>query len=140
MNAPIPEQLRSQLDVMTQPEAAEVLDRIETDFDAAVTARASLIERAALPEDINDVLGGLAKPEDVTVICAAFRSGVKGVALTIALGQVMETILRREWRETAEIECLRVAESSVRVGFSVADISQADLKRAAAIAQMGVKV
>lgn len=135
MNAPIPEQLRSQLDVMTQPEAAEVLDRIETDFDAAVTARASLIERAALPEDITDVLGGLAKPEDVTVISAAFRAGCADQAL----GPVLTNILRREWRETAEIECLRVAESSVRVGFSVADISQADLKRAAAIAQMGVK-
>lgn len=135
MNAPIPEQLRSQLDVMTQPEAAEVLDRFENDFDGAVTARASLIERAALPEDINDVLGGLAKPEDVTVICAAFRAGCADQAL----GPVLVRILRREWRETAEIECLRVAESSVRVGFSVADISQADLKRAAAIAQMGVK-
>lgn len=140
MNAPIPQSLQRQLGAMTQPEAVEALDRIETEFDAAVEARLSMIERAALPEDVTDVLGALALPEDVTVICAALRSGVKGVALTIALGQVMETILRREWRETAEIECLRVAESSVRVGFSVADISQADLKRAAAIAQMGVQV
>lgn len=135
MNAPIPQEFQRQLGAMTQPEATELLDRIETDFDAAVEARLSLIERAALPEDITEVLGSLALPEDVTVICDAFRAGCADQAL----GPVLTRILRREWRETAEIECLRLAEAAVTVGFSVADITHADLKRAVVIRGMGVK-
>lgn len=135
MNAPIPQSLQRQLSAMTQPEAVEALDRIETDFDAAVEARLSMIERAALPEDVTDVLGALALPEDVTVICAAFRSG----AADVALGPVLTRIFRREWRETAEIECLRLAEAAVTVRFSVADITQADMKRVMVLRDMGVK-
>lgn len=134
MNAPIPPSIQRQLGAMTQPEAVEALDRLETEFDAAVTDRADLIERAALPEDVTEVLGALALPEEVTVICAAFRSGCPDV-----LGPLLIQMLRREWRETAEIECLRLAEAAVSVGFSVADITQADMKRAAVLRDMGVK-
>lgn len=135
MNAPIPQSLQRQLGAMTQPEAVEALDRIETDFDAAVEARLSMIERAALPEDITDVLGALALPEDVTVICAAFRSG----AADLVLCPVLLRILRREWLENAEHECLRLAEAAETVGFSVSDITARDLKRAAVLRDMGVK-
>lgn len=120
---------------MSQSEAAEALDRIDADFDAAVAARASLIERAALPSDITEVLGALVLPEDVAVICAAFRSG----AADLALGPVLVRILRREWRDQAEIECIRLAEAAVTPGLRVSDITAKDLQRAAVIAQMGVK-
>lgn len=133
MNAPIPQELHSQLSVMTQPEAAEALDKNETEFDAAVEARASMIERAALPSDVIDALGALVQPEDVTVICAAFRSG----CAEQALGPVLTKILRREWRDTAEIECLRLAETAETVGVSVASITQSDMKRATVIRDMG---
>ncbi|VVE87301.1 hypothetical protein [Pandoraea bronchicola] len=94
----------------------------------------SLIERAVLPEDSADVLRGLAQPEDVTVICAAFRSGYPN-----ALGAVLTRTLRREWHEQAEHECLRIAEAAVTPDFSVSDITALDLKRAAVIRDMGVK-
>lgn len=135
MNAPLPQSLRRQLGAMTQPEAAEALDRLEGDFDASVESRASLIERAAIAEDITEALPGLTQPEDVTVIAAAFRSG----AADVALGPVLVRILRREWRDMAEHECLRVAEAALDGKFSVSDITTKDLKRAAVIRDMGVR-
>ncbi|MEF3068011.1 hypothetical protein [Pandoraea apista] len=134
MNAPIPQSLQRQLSAMTQPETVETLDRIETEFDAAVEARLSLIERAALPEDITDVLGALALPEDVTVICAAFRSGYPD-----ALGPVLVRMLRREWRELADVEITREL-NDIERGVAAPDaIPSYVLARTVAIAQMGVK-
>lgn len=135
MNAPLPQSLRRQLGAMTQPEAAEALDRLEGDFDASVESRASLIERAAIAEDITEALPGLTQPEDVTVIASAFRCG----AADAALGPVLVRILRREWRDMAEHECLRVAEAALDGKFSVSDITAKDLKRAAVIRDMGVR-
>ncbi|VVE00100.1 hypothetical protein PIN31115_02058 [Pandoraea iniqua] len=134
MNAPLPQAIHRQIGSMSQSEAAEALDRIDADFDAAVTARASLIERAALPSDITEVLGALVLPEDVTVICAAFRSG----AADLALGPVLVRILRREWHDQAEIECIRLAETCLSPGDSMR-VTAKDLQRAAVIAQMGGK-
>lgn len=104
------------------------------EFEAQVSERAALIERACLISDVTEVLGALVQPEDVTVICAAFRSGYPD-----ALGPVLLRILRREWRELADVEITREL-NDVERGVAAPDaIPSYVLARTVAIAQMGVR-
>lgn len=104
------------------------------EFREQVDARASLIERACLISDVTEVLGALALPEDMTVICAAFRSGYPD-----ALGPVLLRMIRREWRELADVEITREL-NDVERGVAAPDaIPSYVLAREVAIAQMGVK-
>ncbi|ALS63599.1 hypothetical protein [Pandoraea apista] len=102
------------------------------EFREQVDARASLIERACLISDVTEALGSLALPEDMTVICAAFRSGYPD-----ALGPVLVRMLRREWRELADVEITREL-NDVERGVAAPDaIPSYVLAREVAIAQMG---
>ncbi len=104
------------------------------EFEAQVAERASLIERACLIADVTEVLGALPDPADMTVICAAFRSGYPD-----ALGPVLVRILRKEWRELADVEITREL-NDVERGVATADsIPDYVLARTVAIAQMGVR-
>lgn len=101
------------------------------EFREQVDARASLIERACLIADVTEVLGSLPDPADMTVICAAFRSGYPDV-----LGPVLVRMLRCEWRELADVEITREL-NDVERGVAAPDsIPSYVLARTVAISQM----
>lgn len=105
------------------------------DIDPAIVSRSEQIQRAAIPSDITDVLGGLVQPEEIEAISAAFRSG----CAEQVLGPFLTKIILREWLEMAEIEHLRHI-GAVEAGRESDDaISAKELARAIAITRAAIE-